>query len=222
MTRQLGPLVHAEPARQPEPITLHGQWVDLTPLDPPAHGHDLFQASRSEPLWDYLSDGPYQDYSAFEPNLQSKAASADPLFFAILPKPAGRAAGYASLMRIDAMNRVIEVGNILYTPALQKSAAGTEAMYLLMRHVFEDLGYRRYEWKCNSFNEPSRAAALRFGFAYEGLFRQHMIIKGRSRDTAWYSLLDSEWPARKAAFEAWLDPGNFDEAGRQRQPLVRL
>ena len=141
------------------------------------------------------------------------------VFFAIVDKPSGRAVGYASLMRIDVTNRVIEVGNILYTPALQRTAGATEAMYLLARYVFEELGYRRYEWKCNALNEPSRKAALRLGFTFEGIFRQHFIVKGRNRDTAWFSMLDSEWPAIKADFEHWLDPANFDAAGRQKTPL---
>jgi RimJ/RimL family protein N-acetyltransferase len=122
-------------------------------------------------------------------------------------------------MRIDPVHRGIEVGSILYTPALQRTTGATEAMYLMARHAFEDLGYRRYEWKCNALNQPSRRAALRFGFTFEGIFRQHMIVKGRNRDTAWYSMLDSEWPARKAAFERWLNPANFDAGGRQKTPL---
>ena len=122
-------------------------------------------------------------------------------------------------MRIEPVHRVIEVGSILYTPALQRTTAATEAMYLMARHVFEDLGYRRYEWKCNALNQASRRAALRLGFTFEGIFRSHMIVKGRSRDTAWFSMLDSEWPARKAAFERWVSPANFDHAGRQREPL---
>ena len=134
--------------------------------------------------------------------------------------PFGDAVGYASYMRIEPVHRVIEVGSILYTPRLQRTIGATEAMYLMARHVFEDLGYRRYEWKCNALNAPSRSAALRLGFTFEGIFRQHMIIKGRNLDTAWFSMLDSEWPQRKAAFERWLDPSNFDANGRQRQSLA--
>jgi RimJ/RimL family protein N-acetyltransferase len=122
-------------------------------------------------------------------------------------------------MRIDVPNRVVEVGNVLFTPALQATTAATEAMYLMARHAFEDLGYRRYEWKCNDLNAPSKRAAVRLGFTYEGLFRQHMVVKGRNRDTAWYSMLDGEWPAIKAGFERWLDPVNFDGEGRQRRTL---
>jgi RimJ/RimL family protein N-acetyltransferase len=136
--------------------------------------------------------------------------------------PTARAAGYASLMRFEPAHGVVEVGNILLSPALQRTTAATEAMYLMARHVFDNLGYRRYEWKCNAENEPSRRAALRLGFTFEGIFRQHMVAKDRNRDTAWFSMLDHEWPARKAAFEAWLDAANFDENGRQRQTLKEI
>ena len=144
------------------------------------------------------------------------------MFFAILDNPSGKAVGYASYMRIEPVHRVIEVGSILYTPRLQQTTLATEAMYLMARHVFEDLGYRRYEWKCNALNAPSRRAALRFGFTFEGIFRQHMIVKGRNRDTAWFSMLDSEWPVRKANFERWLDPSNFGADGRQKVALSTL
>src|SRR5262249_32373814 len=172
-------------------------------------------------LWFYLFDGPFSDRTSFDRHLQEKAASTDPLFFAIVERASGEAIGYASYMRMHPRDRVIEVGSIVYTDRLHRSAGGTEAMYRMARHAFEDLGYRRYEWKCNALNEPSRRAAERLGFTYEGTFRQHMIVKGRGRDTAWYSMLDSEWPARKEAFERWLDPGNFDDRGRQLAPLNR-
>ncbi len=146
----------------------------------------------------------------------------DAVFFAIVDASSNRAMGYASYMRIDPPNRVIEVGNVLFTPGLQGTTGATEAMYLMARHVFDDLGYRRYEWKCNALNEPSRRAAVRFGFTYEGVFRQHMIIKGANRDTAWYAMLDSEWPDRKRAFEEWLSPSNFDAAGRQKRTLAEI
>jgi RimJ/RimL family protein N-acetyltransferase len=163
--------------------------------------------------------GPFADRAAHLEMLSRAASSEDPMFLAIVDNDSGRALGHAAFMRIEPAHRVIEVGNILYTPALQRTAAATEAMYLMARHAFDDLGYRRYEWKCDSLNEPSRAAALRLGFVFEGIFRQHMIIKGRNRDTAWFSMLDSEWPARKAAFERWLAPDNFDAQGRQRTKL---
>jgi len=149
-----------------------------------------------------------------------KAVADDAVFLAIVDAASHRAVCYASYMRIDPPNRVIEVGNVLFTPVLQGTTGATEAMYLMARHAFDDLGYRRYEWKCNALNEPSRRAALRFGFAFEGIFRQHMIIKGANRDTAWYSMLDGEWPDRKRAFEEWLSPSNFDTQGRQKRTLA--
>jgi RimJ/RimL family protein N-acetyltransferase len=190
-----------------------------------AHAATLFDSTRGEEnerLWLYLFEGPFATRADFDSHLKQKASSQDPLFFAILDKPSGDAVGYAAYMRIEPAHRVIEVGSILYTPRLQRTVGATEAMYLMARHVFEDLGYRRYEWKCNALNAPSRSAALRLGFTFEGVFRQHMIIKGRNRDTAWFSMLDSEWPKRKAAFERWLHPSNFDANGRQRMSLSTL
>ena len=181
-----------------------------------------YKGRRGDRLWQYLFEGPFADRAAFDLHLQRIAASEDPLFFAILDNASGSAVGYASYMRIEPVHRVIEVGSILYTPRLQQTTLATEAMYLMARHVFEDLGYRRYEWKCNALNAPSRRAALRFGFTFEGIFRQHMIVKGRNRDTAWFSMLDSEWPARKANFERWLDPSNFGPDGRQKVALSTL
>jgi RimJ/RimL family protein N-acetyltransferase len=198
--------------------------VRLVPLDAAAHAGDLWSlvsAPQHDELWAYLFDGPYREREAFDAALARKAASEDPLFFAILEQTSGRAVGHASLMRIEPAHRVIEVGGILYSPALQRTTGATEAMYLLARYIFEDLGYRRYEWKCHSQNEPSRRAAERLGFTFEGIFRQHMIMKGRNRDTAWFSMLDSEWPSRKAAFERWLDPANFAD-GAQKTALRLL
>jgi RimJ/RimL family protein N-acetyltransferase len=219
---KLGSPVDSTPARAPQPTTLKGRFVTLVPLDPAAHGTALYQASHGperEELWRYLFDGPYPNQAAFDTRLQQMAASRDPLFFTILDNASGRPVGYASYLRIEPAHRCIEVGSILFTPMLQRTPGATEAMYMMAQHVFEDLGYRRYEWKCNALNEPSRRAALRLGFTFEGIFRQHMIIKGRNRDTAWYSMLDSEWPARKANFERWLAPDNFDAQGRQKQSL---
>lgn len=218
---RIGPLLeNTRPAPRPSRVTLTGRYATLVPLTAAEHGGALWsimQDPAHDDLWLYLADGPYRDRDLFLTNIARKQASEDPHFFAILVN--GSAVGYASLMRIDPANRAIEVGNILYTPLLQRTPAATEAMYLLARYIFEDLGYRRYEWKCNDCNEPSKRAAVRYGFTYEGLFRQHMIVKGRSRDTAWFSMLDSEWPDRKADFERWLDPANFDAAGRQIRPL---
>ncbi len=221
----IGARVDTAPAKRPDRTTIQGRMVTLAPLDPLAHGNSLYQGTLGEAgdrLWQYLFEGPFPDRAAFDAHLQRIAASQDPLFFAILDSASGNAVGYASLMRIEPVHRVIEVGNILYTPRLQQTTLATEAMYLLARYVFEDLGYRRYEWKCNALNAPSRRAALRFGFTFEGIFRQHLIVKGRNRDTAWFSMLDSEWPLRKANFERWLEPANFGADGRQRVSLSKL
>ncbi|MDR3698454.1 MAG: GNAT family protein [Candidatus Sulfopaludibacter sp.] len=206
----------------PQRTAMAGRTVTLVPLDPEAHAESLFTKTHgpgNEQLWQYMGDGPFPDRAAFDESLRRKAASEDPLFYAILDNAGGAAMGYASYLRIEPAHRCIEVGNIVYTPRLQRTTGATEAMYLMARYVFEDLGYRRYEWKCNALNAPSRRAALRFGFTFEGIFRQHMIVKGRNRDTAWFAMLDSEWPSRKASFERWLSPENFDAAGRQK---VRL
>lgn len=214
----VGRLVDTRVAPRPERTTLKGRAITLVPLDAEAHGDDLFDQSNGgekDRLWTYLFDGPYTDRAVFKAGLAQKQASNDPLFFAVVDNVTGRAVGYQTFLRIEPAHRVIEVGNILYTPAMQRTIGATEAQYLFARHVFEDLGYRRYEWKCNELNAPSKRAAVRFGFTFEGVFRDHMIVKGRNRDTAWYSMLESEWPKRKAAFEAWLDPRNFNAEGRQ-------
>ena len=221
----VGPLVEAHPAKRPERTILKGRAVTLVPLDAAVHGDALYEAANGgekDRLWTYLFDGPYTDREVFKANLAQKQLSNDPLFFAVLDNASGRAVGYQTFLRIEPIHRVIEVGNILYTPAMQRTAGATEAQYLFARHVFDDLGYRRYEWKCNNHNAPSKRAAERFGFTFEGVFRQHMIVKGRNRDTAWFAMLDSEWPRRKAAFERWLDPANFDAEGRQRVSLMSL
>ena len=217
---RVGPVVDGNPAKAPEHVRISGRHIVLEPLSS-RHAADLFALSNGperEDLWRYLAHGPFDSAEQFDAFIAGCATSRDPLFFALI-EPSGRAIGFASLMRIDAPNRVIEIGYILYTPAIQRTIAATEVQYLFARHVFETLGMRRYEWKCNDFNEPSKRAALRLGFAYEGLFRQHMIVKGHSRDTAWFAMLDHEWPARKAAFEAWLAPDNFDAQGNQRTAL---
>jgi RimJ/RimL family protein N-acetyltransferase len=207
---------------RPERIMIAGHYVTIEPLDPAKHTEALWQGLGGEPhesLWLYMPDGPFLDRAAFDTHMQAKAISEDPLFFAIVDRQTKLAVGRATLMRIDPLHRVIEVGGIIFTRVLQRSRGATEAMYLLARYVFDELGYRRYEWKCNALNEPSRRAALRLGFAFEGIFRQHMIIKGRNRDTAWFSMLDSEWPARKREFERWLDESNFDSLGNQKTGL---
>jgi RimJ/RimL family protein N-acetyltransferase len=202
----------------PGRVILYGQRVTIVPLVPD-HAADLWEGTRDPSLWAYLFDGPYEDRALFDASIVRKSKSDDPMFFAILDRSSGKALGHASYMRIEPAHRCIEVGGILYSSTLQRTVGATEAMYLMAQHVFEDLGYRRYEWKCNALNEPSRRAAKRLGFTFEGIFRQHMIVKGQNRDTAWFSMLDSEWPARKAAFERWLEPSNFHQDGRQKRPL---
>jgi RimJ/RimL family protein N-acetyltransferase len=221
---QQGVEVATYAAPRPEPVVLKGQWVTLVPLSVD-HADDLFEAAckpGDDGLWAYLFDAPYRDRSVFREAIATKAALRDPLTFAIIDNATQQAKGYCALMRIEPVHRVIEIGNILFSSALQRKPAATETMYLMARHVFDDLGYRRYEWKCNDLNVPSKRAAIRLGFSYEGLFRQHMIVKGHSRDTAWFSMLDQEWPARKAAFEQWLSPDNFDANGLQRVALSEL
>lgn len=221
----LGAPVEPGPARRPQRRVLSGRWIRIEPLQAALHAPALWDGTHGSPekeaLWRYMFDGPFADRPAFEAELARKQASADPLFYALIDPLSSAAVGYAAFLRITPADRVIEVGSIVYGAQLQRSTAATEAMYLMARYVFEELGYRRYEWKCDALNAPSRRAALRLGFSFEGVFRQHMIIKGRNRDTAWYSMLDSEWPARRAAFERWLDPANFDPQGRQRSPLSR-
>lgn len=221
----LGSPVSTTPAAAPERITLHGRLVSIVPLDPAAHGEALYRAThgeRQDDLWRYLSAGPFRRHGEFDDYLRKSAAQDDPLFFSILEKATNKALGLAAYLRITPAHRVIEVGHLLFGPDLQKTAAATEAMYLMARHAFDDLGYRRYEWKCHALNMASRKAALRLGFTFEGIFRQHVIVKGRNRDTAWFSMLDSEWLARKAAFEAWLDPANFGPDGKQIRSLGSL
>lgn len=218
----LGAPVEGGPARRPAPVTLEGTHVRLVPFDAGRHATSLFALSHGpgkEALWAYLFPPPFPDETAFTRYYAEAAAKADPLLFVIEEAAGGRAVGHATYMRIEPAHRVIEVGNILHTPPLQRTPGATEAMYLMARHVFEDLGYRRYEWKCNALNAPSRRAAERLGFTFEGVFRQHMIVKGLNRDTAWFALLDHEWPRAKAAFEAWLAPANFDASGRQIRRL---
>jgi RimJ/RimL family protein N-acetyltransferase len=223
--RPVGPSVDSKPARRPDRTALNGRFVRVVPLQAEHHLDDLFACmggTRHADLWTYMFDGPFAGRAAFAEALNKRQASDDPLFFTMLDAQSNRAAGIASYMRIEPAHRVIEVGGIVFSPALQRKPGATEAMYLMARHVFDDLGYRRYEWKCDALNAPSRRAALRLGFTFEGIFRQHMIIKGRNRDTAWFAMLDTDWPARRPAFEAWLAPDNFDANGMQKQSLSAL
>jgi RimJ/RimL family protein N-acetyltransferase len=211
----------ARPARTP----MVGRFCRLDPLDPAAHAADLFaamQLDREGRNWTYLPVGPFETLAAFRAWADGVATGADPVFYSVIDLATGKAVGYASYLRIDPKNGSIEVGHINFSPLLQRKPAATEAMYLMMRRVFDELGYRRYEWKCNDQNFPSRAAAARLGFTYEGIFRQMQVVKGRNRDTAWFSILDSEWPRLKAAFERWLAPANFDAGGNQRESLSAL
>jgi RimJ/RimL family protein N-acetyltransferase len=216
-----GQPVHGGPAKRPAPIVLEGRFGRVEKLDA-RHGEALTAAiDGHHDTWTYMPYGPFANARELALWIEERAASPDPYAYAIV-ELSGRATGIATLMEIRPSHRVIEMGSIVYSPLLQRTPLATEAQYLLARYAFETLGYRRYEWKCNALNAPSRRAALRLGFTFEGIFRQHMIVKGRSRDTAWYAMLDSEWPARKRAFERWLAPENFDARGRQKESLSAL
>jgi RimJ/RimL family protein N-acetyltransferase len=202
-----------------------GRFCRVEPLDPERHAADLFAANSLDVegrSWTYLFQEPFRDLASYRAWLEQVAKADDPLFHAILDLKTGKAVGVATFMRIDRVHGVIEVGNINYSPLLQRTPAATEAMFLMMARVFDELQYRRYEWKCDSLNAPSRAAALRLGFQYEGLFRQAVVYKGRNRDTAWFSIVDGEWPRLKRAYGEWLAPENFDAGGRQRRRLGDL
>jgi RimJ/RimL family protein N-acetyltransferase len=221
------PVAGWTPRPHPPAAPLAGRYCRIEPLDPARHGDALFAADQlaaDARDWTYLVGDRPAGRAAFQAWLEScaapwAAAAGDPLFHAILLAD-GRAAGLAAYLRIDRGNGVIEVGHILFTPALQRRPAGTEAIFLLMRRAFDELGYRRFEWKCDHLNAPSRRAALRYGFRFEGIFRQAVVYKGRNRDTAWFAITDQEWPMLRAAFEAWLDPANFTPNGAQRRPLA--
>ncbi len=211
------------PAKRPDRTQLPGSTVRLEPLDPDKHGRLLFAASHvdgaGELLFRYLPYGPFAGFDDFKTWLDQRAASNDPLFFCVVDGETGSPQGMASFMRMAPEHGVIEIGHIWFSPAIQRTRKSTEAIYLMARHAFDELGYRRLEWKCDAQNTPSRRAAERFGFTFEGVFRQHLVVKGRNRDTAWFSILDGEWPPVRAAFEAWLAPENFDSEGRQRKSL---
>lgn len=213
-----------KPPRLPELATLEGRYCRLERLDPERHAAGLFGANSIDAEgrnWTYLPYGPFDSLDDYRAWMSKTCLGGDPLFYAVVDPATGGATGVASYLRIDPASGSIEVGHINYSPLLQRTPAGTEAMYLMMGHAFE-LGYRRYEWKCNALNAASRAAAERLGFSFEGIFRQAAVVKGRNRDTAWYSVIDKEWPALREAFVRWLDPSNFDERGRQRTQLSAL
>lgn len=209
------------PPARPGRTELRGRFCRLEPLDPAAHADDLFSTNtvdREGRLWTYLPYGPFATVEDYRGWMEKSIRGEDPLFFAIIDANTGKASGVAAYLRLDPANGVIEIGHLAYSPKLQRTTAATEAVYLLLARVF-DLGYRRCEWKCDALNAPSRRAARRLGFTFEGVFRQAAVVKGRNRDTAWHAMLDTEWPRRRDAFERWLSPGNFDAAGRQKCSL---
>ena len=222
----IGPIVATTgPAARPERRVLEGRFCRLEPLDPVRHGDDLYRASTppdAASRFLYLFEEPPVSRAAFQSWLEQVALSIDPLFFVVIDKRTGRVEGRQTLMRIDPAHRVIEIGSIYWGPAIARTAVTTEANFLFAKYAFDTLGYQRYEWKCHALNAPSRSSAERFGFTYEGHFRRAVIIKGRTRDTSWYSMISDEWPRLKAAYETWLQPENFDADGQQKTALRTL
>jgi RimJ/RimL family protein N-acetyltransferase len=206
------------PCPRPARVPLDGRYARLEPLSL-AHLDGLLAASADPRSFDYLFDVPPRDRDDLRAWIEARIKSEDPLFHAVVDKASGVAGGRQTFMRITPEHGVIEIGNILWGPPIARTRVATEALFLAARYVFDELGYRRFEWKCNDLNEPSKKAARRFGFAFEGVFRQHMWTKGANRDTAWFAMLDKDWPRIRAAYERWLEPANFDAAGRQRSPL---
>jgi RimJ/RimL family protein N-acetyltransferase len=208
---------------RPDMRPLPGRWVKLDHVSADHHARDLYESFvEHDPhghVWTYMGYGPWPDYEQFEAWVRDRHASRDPWFYAFVDRSDGKAKGMGAFMRCDAANGVIEIGHIWLSPSLQRTREATEAIFLMIRHCFDDLGVRRLEWKCDSLNQPSRRAAERFGFTFEGIFRQHMVVKGRNRDTAWYAMLDSEWHRVRKAFETWLRPENFDAEGHQKAKL---
>ena len=221
MHRRVGFPVNTASATPPPHATFTGRYVVVEPLDA-KHINDLYE-NLAQPehhtLWTYLPTGPFQDKESFAEFIGSLTQTQGSVFYAVVDRAQEKAVGFLSLMRIDLENRVVEIGYIVFSPLLQRTTAATEAFYLTARAVFEDLNFRRLEWKCNDLNDFSKRAAARFGFTAEGVFRQHMVVKGSNRDTAWFSIIDSEWPTLQDAFVKWLDPLNFDGDGIQRCPL---
>ena len=210
---------------RPSRAPMEGRFCRIEALDADRHARSLFDACSEDAkgaLWTYMSFGPFGSLKELQTWMRPACRSEDPLFYALTERASGKAVGVASFLRITPEHGVIEVGNIVFAPCMQRTSLATEAMFLMMRRVFNELGYRRYEWKCDALNAPSRRAADRFGFSYDGLFRQASVYKGRNRDTAWYSILDRDWPAIERGYAAWLDPENFDENGAQKEKLSRL
>ena len=214
------------PGLRPARDVFEGRYARLEPLDPGSHGAALYAVSHADEaarrVWDYLPYGPFATEATFRAWVSDQSAAVDPLFYAIRDRQSDSLGGVASYLNVEPEQGTIEIGHIWFGPALQKTAAATEALFLLLRHALDDLGYRRMEWKCNALNAASRRAAVRLGFAFEGIFYQHRIVKGHNRDTAWYSILDGEWPAIRTNFATWLAPDNFDGSGRQRRSLTDL
>jgi RimJ/RimL family protein N-acetyltransferase len=221
--RPLGEIVDWEPAQRPARTSLRGAHVLVRPVDPKADAEPLFAVSHppegDEALWTYLPDGPYENPDHMRRMLSWAANSEDPLYFTLASLPDERQLGIASYLRITPEFGVIEIGHILFGRPLQRTTAATEAIYLLARHAFDDLGYRRLEWKCNALNAASRRSAERFGFTFEGVFRKHLVVKGHNRDTAWYAITDDEWPRIRRGYDAWLAAENFDGDGQQKRSL---
>jgi RimJ/RimL family protein N-acetyltransferase len=223
MTQPIGfPIPEWSARPRPPRTAMEGRFCRVEPIDVSLHAADLHAANKLDTTganWTYLGYGPFGTLNEYREWMTRSCLRDDPLFHAVISHETGRAVGVASYLRIEENVGVIEVGHINFAPPLQRTPASTEAMYLMMRRVFDELGYRRYEWKCDALNAPSRAAAERLGFTFEGIFRQATIYKKRNRDTAWYSILDKEWPTQKSAFERWLSPDNFDASGKQKKSL---
>ncbi len=211
-----------QPRPRPERKILQGRYVRLEPLNAVQHGDGLYEASAVSDIdsrFAWLPDYPPENRAAFQPWLDNAETSNDPLFFTLIDEASGKVAGRQALMRIEPAPGVIEIGNIYWGPIVSRKPAATEAFFLFASYIFDELGYRRYEWKCNNRNYPSKRAAARFGFQFEGIFRQHLVVKGENRDTAWFSIIDKEWPALREAYTAWLNPDNFDAAGKQKRRI---
>ena len=213
---------HWTARERPSAPVIEGRYVRLERLDAGRHADELFEASdtaEADQKFRWLFETPPADRNIFRAWVEKVAASEDPLFYAVIDKASGKVAGRQTYMRIDTTHGVIEIGNIYWGPLVSQRPAATEALYLFAKHAFDDLGYRRFEWKCNDDNLPSKKAAARFGFTAEGVFRQHLVVKGLNRDTAWFSIIDKDWVALKPAYEAWLSPENFDAEGKQKRRL---
>lgn len=217
------PVARLPSALVPARTTITGQSVQLEAMDAAKHGSELYRAGHDSAeglrIWDYLTTGPWPNEEAYAAVLRQQSASLDPIFYTVRSLETHRACGQASYLDIDAGNGVIEIGHIWFGPELQRSRGSTEALFLMLCYAMDDLGYRRMQWRCNSLNKRSRYAAARLGFRFEGIFYNHLIFKGKNRDTTWYSILDDEWPEVRGIIEGWLEPGNFDEAGAPRTSL---